>query len=159
VYLGRVPYGFFEEQMKGFFTQFGTVKRLRLSRNKKTGNSKHYAFLEFESPDVAKIVSESMDNYVLYGHKLVCKVVPKEKVHPDTFKGANRKFKKIPYKKLAKKQHNAEKEPQQTQKTILKLLKKEKGKRQKIKDLGIDYEFSGYAATVPPVPTHKKFEK
>ncbi len=35
VYVGHVPYGFFEDQMKGFFQQFGEVKRLRLARNKK----------------------------------------------------------------------------------------------------------------------------
>merc|ERR1711988_1317815 len=35
VYLGRIPHGFYEKQMMGFFSQFGTVTRLRLSRNKK----------------------------------------------------------------------------------------------------------------------------
>ena len=35
IYLGRVPHGFYEEQMKSYFTQFGDVTRLRLSRNKK----------------------------------------------------------------------------------------------------------------------------
>jgi hypothetical protein len=38
VYLGHIPYGFFEEQMRGFFSQFGTVGRLRLSRSPKTAN-------------------------------------------------------------------------------------------------------------------------
>ena len=35
VYLGHIPHGFYEEQMRGFFSQFGTVCRLRLARNKK----------------------------------------------------------------------------------------------------------------------------
>ena len=35
VYLGHIPHGFYEEQMKGFFSQFGTVTRLRLARNRK----------------------------------------------------------------------------------------------------------------------------
>jgi nucleolar protein 15 len=38
-----------------------------------TGNSKGYAFVEFESEDVAKIVAETMDNY-LFGERLLsCK--------------------------------------------------------------------------------------
>ena len=35
VYLGRIPYGFFEKELRGYFSQFGKVTRLRLSRNKK----------------------------------------------------------------------------------------------------------------------------
>lgn len=35
IYLGRIPHGFFEDQMRAYFSQFGDVTRLRLSRNKK----------------------------------------------------------------------------------------------------------------------------
>lgn len=34
VYLGRIPHGFYEEEMRSYFSQFGEVTRLRLSRNK-----------------------------------------------------------------------------------------------------------------------------
>lgn len=38
-----------------------------------TGNSRGFAFVEFESEDVAKIVAETMDNY-LFGERLLsCK--------------------------------------------------------------------------------------
>ena len=32
----------------GFFTQFGRVTKVRVSRNKKTGKAKGYGFLEFQ---------------------------------------------------------------------------------------------------------------
>ena len=35
VYVGHIPHGFFEEQMREYFSQFGTVTRLKLSRSKK----------------------------------------------------------------------------------------------------------------------------
>ena len=35
LYLGHIPHGFYEDQMRGFFSQFGTVSRLRLARNTK----------------------------------------------------------------------------------------------------------------------------
>jgi hypothetical protein len=35
VYLGHIPHGFYEEQMKGFFSQFGLVNRIHLARNRK----------------------------------------------------------------------------------------------------------------------------
>jgi nucleolar protein 15 len=35
VYLSRIPHGFYEDQMRAYFSQFGEVSRLRLSRNKR----------------------------------------------------------------------------------------------------------------------------
>jgi len=35
IYIGHIPHGFYEEQMRGFFSQFGIVTRVRLSRSKK----------------------------------------------------------------------------------------------------------------------------
>lgn len=35
VYVGHIPHGFYEDQMKGYFTQFGTVTRVRLKRSTK----------------------------------------------------------------------------------------------------------------------------
>jgi len=39
LYIGWIPRGFYEKEMKAYFGQFGTIKRLRISRNKKTGKS------------------------------------------------------------------------------------------------------------------------
>ena len=35
IFLAGIPYGFFEDQMKEFFSQFGVVTRLRMARNPK----------------------------------------------------------------------------------------------------------------------------
>ncbi|GAB2297499.1 nucleolar protein [Dionaea muscipula] len=35
LYIGRLPHGFYEDEMRGFFSQFGTIKRLRVARNRK----------------------------------------------------------------------------------------------------------------------------
>jgi nucleolar protein 15 len=37
-----------------------------LSRSKKTGKAKHYAFLEFHHAAVAKIAAEAMNGYFLF---------------------------------------------------------------------------------------------
>lgn len=68
---------------------------MRLSRSKKTGKSKHYAFLEFGSAEVARIVAEAMDGYMLFAQKLVARHMRKEEVHEELFKGANRVFKQV----------------------------------------------------------------
>jgi RNA recognition motif. (a.k.a. RRM, RBD, or RNP domain) len=71
-----------------------------------TGKSKHYGFIEFESSSVAKIVSETMDNYLLHGHLLQCKIIPKDEVHPQLWVGANRKWRPVPSGRLAMAKHN-----------------------------------------------------
>ncbi|ERS96251.1 hypothetical protein HMPREF1624_07160 [Sporothrix schenckii ATCC 58251] len=101
VYVGRIPHGFFEHEMRSYFSQFGDIRRLRLSRNRKTGASKHYAFIEFAERDVADIVAKTMDNYLLFGHLLRCSVVPAERIPANLFKGANRRFKAVPWNRMA----------------------------------------------------------
>lgn len=100
VYIGRIPHGFYEHEMRTYFNQFGDVNRLRLSRSVKTGHSKHYAFLEFKNVDVAKIVAETMDNYLMFGHILKCKLVAPGDVHESMWKGADKRFKKVPWNKM-----------------------------------------------------------
>ncbi|KAI1167219.1 hypothetical protein F5B18DRAFT_602477 [Nemania serpens] len=101
VYIGRVPRGFYEHQMREYFSQFGQVNKIRMSRNKTTGQSKHFAFIEFAELGVAEIVAKTMDNYLLAGHILKVKLVPKSQVHEKLWVGANRRFKKIPWNKMA----------------------------------------------------------
>ena len=86
--------------MRSYFTQFGEITRLRLSRNKKTGASKHYAFIEFASSEVADIVAKTMNNYLMFGHILKVRRIPEEQVHKDLWKGANKRFKVIPWAKI-----------------------------------------------------------
>jgi len=92
IYLGHLPYGFFENQMKRFFSQFGVVTRLRLARNKKSGNSKHFAFIEFLDPIVAKIVADTMNGYIMFSRVLVCKIIPQDQVHPEMFTRSKKNF-------------------------------------------------------------------
>ncbi|EKM58385.1 uncharacterized protein PHACADRAFT_140250 [Phanerochaete carnosa HHB-10118-sp] len=145
IYLGRVPHGFYEEQMKSYFMQFGDVTRLRLSRNKRTGRSKHYAFIEFASSSVAQIVAETMDNYLLMGHILTCKVIPKDKVHSELWIGANRKWRAVPRDRVARVQHNKLRTEEEQEKVEKRLLKRQVQKKRKLEEAGIKYDFDAVA--------------
>lgn len=150
VYVGRVPHGFYESQMRAYFSQFGHITNLRLSRNKTTGRSKHFAFLEFQSEDVAKIVAQTMDSYLLFGHILKVHFIPKEQLHPDTFKGANRRFTAVPWAKIQGRELAMPVGREQWEKRV----EKEKGKREKkaekAKEIG--YEFDAPLKGVDSVP-------
>ncbi|KAJ3232547.1 hypothetical protein HDU81_002870 [Chytriomyces hyalinus] len=145
VYLGRIPHGFYEKEMKSYFSQFGEVLKLRLSKNKKTGASKHYAFLEFPSQQVAQIVADTMHGYLLFNQILQCQVVPHDKLHPDTFKGHDRRFKTIPWNKLERQRVNKPLDKNAVVKRTRKLVSRENLKRQRLAELGVEYEFGGYA--------------
>ncbi|KAF9887603.1 hypothetical protein FE257_009816 [Aspergillus nanangensis] len=140
VYIGRIPHGFYEHQMRAYFTQFGEITRLRLSRNRITGRSKHYAFVEFASTSVAKIVAGTMDNYLMYGHILKCKFVPKEQLHPEVWKGANRRFKRTPWNLIEKKRLNKGKSREQWTERIEREEKKRLAKAEKMKALGYEFD-------------------
>jgi len=92
VYLGHLPHGFYEDQIKKYFSQFGRVIKVRLARSKSTGNHKGYGFVEFESKEVAEIAAEAMNNYLMFNKVLKCHVIPREKLHPQTFKNARKRF-------------------------------------------------------------------
>jgi len=76
ILLNHIPHGFYEEEMRQFFSQFGRVLRLKLARSKTTGKSKGYAFIEFEFEDVAKIVAEAMNGYLMYERLMKCELLP-----------------------------------------------------------------------------------
>jgi len=145
LYLGRLPHGFYEDQLRGYFSQFGSITRLRLSRNKKTGRSKHYAFLEFDSSSVAKIVSETMDDYLLMGHLLRCEVIPKDKVHPELWVGANKKWKKIPMDRIERLKHDKPRTAEEMEKAENRLIKRQNEKKRKLEEAGIKYKFDAVA--------------
>ena len=145
LYLGHIPHGFYEEQMKGFFSQFGLVTRLRLARNKKTGRSKHYAFIEFKHAEVAEVVAKAMNGYLLFSKILVAKVIAPDEVHSETFKDANRKWRAVDRVLIVRKEHNRARTEEEAAKREAKLLRAESAKRRKLAAAGIEYEFGGYA--------------
>lgn len=142
IYIGRLPNGFEEKELKTYFQQFGDITRLRLSRNKKTGNSKHYAFIEFKEHEVAKIASETMNNYLLMGHLLKCTLLSEDKIHENLFDGANTKFKVIPFKKISLARHDKKRTIEEWEKLNHKHLASIKNKQNKLKEKGIDFDLS-----------------
>lgn len=146
LYVGRIPHGFYETQMRAFFSQFGVVEHVRVSRNKKTGKSKHYAFIQFEDQEVAHIVAEAMNNQIVLGSLLQCEVLPPERVHKSMFVGADVPFKKIDFQGLAREAHNQPRSPSAAARRCKTLVKSENKKRAKLAELGVNYEFAGYVS-------------
>ncbi|TKX18507.1 RNA recognition motif-containing protein 2 [Elsinoe australis] len=140
IYIGRIPHGFYEPQMKAYFSQFGTVSRLRLSRNKLTGRPKHYGFIEFESGAVADIAAKTMDKYLMFGHILQVRRLRDEEVHPELWKGAGRRFNPMPRNKLERGLLERGTGRKGWEKRVKKEEKRRKSKADKLKEMGYEFE-------------------
>lgn len=140
IYVGRIPHGFYEQEMRQYFSQFGDISKLRLSRNRKTGSSKHFAFIEFESAEVAEIVAKTMDNYLLFGHILKCKMVAPEQVHQNLWEGANKRFKKVPWNKMEGRRLKHGMPEEAWNKRIEKEEVRRAKKKEALKSMGYEFE-------------------
>ncbi|CDR93733.1 RNA recognition motif containing protein, putative [Babesia bigemina] len=70
IYVGNLPKTLTESQIRMYFNQFGTVVNIRLMKSKKTGNSRGYCYVKFESHEIASITAEAMNNYFIDGRVL-----------------------------------------------------------------------------------------
>lgn len=84
--LNNIPHGFYEEQMKKYFSQFGKVKNVLLIRSKKTHKSRGFGFVEFLLPQVAKAAAEAMHNYLFFNQVLKCRQMDIQDLPKNLFK-------------------------------------------------------------------------
>lgn len=144
--------------MRGYFSQFGTVTHLRMSRNRRTGKSKHYAFIQFAQKNVAQIVAETMDGYILFGRILKCQVISEEG-RPNLWKGADQKFKTVPWDQIERRQFNMPLTKEKYQQKVERLIQREEKLCNLLNDAGIDYTFPSYKSQLKveePKKTSKK---
>lgn len=143
VYISHIPHGFYEPQMTEYFKQFGVVTNVRVIRSKKTGNSKGFAFVEFKEPSVAEIVAETMNNYLM-GKRLLKAVYipPKEQKLNALRRNWNNQHNPASEQRLKiRKAYNATKTDGEELKIAKKLLAGLSKTKEKLSNLGIDYDF------------------
>lgn len=128
IYVSRLPHGFHEKELSKYFSQFGDLKEVRLARNKKTGNSRHYGFIEFAHKDDAKVAQETMNNYLLMGHLLQVRLMGRGSKIEKLYKYKKRVFNEAQLKKS---------------KTELKdaASLRHKERMSKLKDAGMDFKW------------------
>ena len=148
VYVGHLPWGFIDSTLKKYFSQFGTITRIISPKSSKTGRSVGYAFIEFEDEETARIAAKTMNNYILFEKILKCSFVEDKKKYDRIFLKWKKKFEfkeryRIHCEKLAKK-----KSKEEIKEMIQGLLDREEKRREKMKELGIKYEYKGFKEIV-----------
>ncbi|XP_030759053.1 MKI67 FHA domain-interacting nucleolar phosphoprotein-like [Sitophilus oryzae] len=140
IYIGHIPHGFYEEEMKEYFKQFGRVTNVKVCRSRTTGNSKGYGYIEFAHPEVAKIAADTMNNYVMFKKRIVTEFVPFEKRPKGLFYGKSSSKDNTSVKTRRGKQKytkNKVLDDQTVVKKQRKTLKRVQSKLKKLKELGI----------------------
>jgi len=147
----HLPHGFYEDQLKGYFAQFGKVTRVRLKRSQRTGRSCGYGYVEFAMPEVAKIASETMNNYLMNGRLVKAKYVSPEENHGRYFRGKQITRFSYPtltrrkkFKAVLKRKESEEKQQSKENKCLAKLLSLE----ETLKENGVGLKFN--------IPSEKK---
>ena len=162
IYLGHIPHGFYEQEMRRYFSQFGAVKTLRLSRSRRTGRSRGYAFVKFECAEVAEIAADTMNNYLMYGRLLKCHTV---RGHRKMFKrrrvwGSQREREEAMRQRYNQLQRVSSE--RDYRKRIRNIVKRDNRRQKKIKKRGYQFDCASPLSQLISSnralrPSHKKF--
>jgi len=92
IYVGNIPYGVSEGDLKDAFEAFGEVASARIVNDRETGKSKGFAFVEMNDNDAAQKAIDSLNGSEFGGRKIVVNEArPREERAPGGFSGGNRR--------------------------------------------------------------------
>ncbi|CAG9860902.1 unnamed protein product [Phyllotreta striolata] len=100
VFISHLPHGFFEQELRNYYKQFGKVTNVRVCRSGNSGRSKGFGYVEFAQPEVAKIAADTMNNYLMFKKRITAEYVPYEKRPKGIFIGKSTTLEK--YSKKAR---------------------------------------------------------
>ena len=78
---------------------------VKLARARKTARSKGYAFIQFKYPEVAEIVADTMNGYLLLGKVLTSHVLSANLKNPFSY-ASSKQYKFINWKRIFIRQKN-----------------------------------------------------
>lgn len=79
VYIGNLPYSVNEEELQSLLAQYGNVKSLNVIKDKFTGDSKGFAFAEFDSKEEMDEAISGLDGKDFGGRALRVNVAQDKK--------------------------------------------------------------------------------
>ncbi len=91
LYIGNLPYSIEEQSLIELFSQFGTVESANHIRDRDTGRSKGFGFIEMSTPSEAEAAIEAMNGQDVEGRPLtVNEARPPRKQFDGPPRGGNR---------------------------------------------------------------------
>lgn len=70
IYVGNLQYNSTEEQIEQLFSEYGKVNSVKLIKDRETGRSRGFGFVEMDDQDGAKAAIEALDGKDYHGRNL-----------------------------------------------------------------------------------------
>jgi len=70
IYVGNLSYGVTEEDLQGLFAEYGSVVSVNLIKDRDTGNSKGFGFVEMENQADGEKAIEDLDGSAVKGRNI-----------------------------------------------------------------------------------------
>ena len=71
IYVGNLSWSMTEDDLSKLFSQYGTVSSAKILKEKNTGRSKGFGFVEMEDEDAAKTAIATLNESEVQGRKLI----------------------------------------------------------------------------------------
>ena len=80
IYIGNINYKMQENDIMQLFSDYGNVTSVKIIRDKKTGRSKGYGFIEMDNSDCAVRAVDELHRHEVLNRKLVVSVAKQSQV-------------------------------------------------------------------------------
>jgi RNA recognition motif-containing protein len=90
LYVGNLPFTIDDGELQNLFTQAGTVKSAQVIRDRASGRSKGFGFVEMSSPDEAQSAIGMFHGKDFNGRPLTVNLARPREERPGGFRGGNR---------------------------------------------------------------------
>lgn len=71
IYVGNLSWNMSDEDLNNLFTEYGTVSSAKILKEKNTGRSKGFGFVEMDDEEAAKSAISSLNETEVQGRKLI----------------------------------------------------------------------------------------
>jgi len=71
IYVGNLSWSMTDDDLSNLFTQYGTVTSAKILKEKNTGRSKGFGFVEMEDDEAAKTAIATLNESEVQGRKLI----------------------------------------------------------------------------------------
>ncbi len=82
IFVGSISYEVAEEELRAKFEEFGTVTSASIIKDRETGRSKGFGFVEMENDSEAKKAIEELNGFSLNGRAIVVNEARKREERP-----------------------------------------------------------------------------
>jgi RNA recognition motif-containing protein len=94
LFVGGIPYQTTEQDLQAAFAQAGTVVSARIIKERETGRSKGFGFVEMETEEMAQAAIDMWNEKELDGRKLIVNIARAEERRPSNGNGGNREWRR-----------------------------------------------------------------